>query len=167
MLINQQNLQGIYTGFKTIFNKRYAEVTPQYTRVAMTVPSSARSENYAWLGQMPTLREWIGEREVANLTANTYTIINKSYELTIGIPRDDIMDDNIGIYNPLVSNMGEEARLHPDTLVFSLLEKGFTEKCYDGKPFFSEVHPLEPNKTDAEIQSNYGTFKLRDRKSVV
>lgn len=156
MVINQAALREIYSGFNTIFNKGFEGAEPQYPKVAMTVPSSSRDENYKWLGQMPTLREWIGERTIQNLVANSYTITNKSYELTIGIPRDDVMDDNIGIYVPIVKNMGEETKMHPDTLVFGLLADGFKKKCYDGETFFSDNHPL----FDKERQSNRGTVAL-------
>lgn len=157
MVINQVALREIYSGFNTLFNKGFENVEAQYDQVAMIVPSSSRDETYAWLGQMPTLREWIGEREIQGLCANSYTIRNRDFELTVEVPRNDIMDDNIGIYSPLIKNMGEEAKLHPDTLVFELLASGFTMKCYDGKPFFSNAHPLSDKGV---TQSNLGTKKL-------
>ena len=158
MVINQQNLSGIYSSFNTLFNKGFENMHPQYERVCMTVPSASRDETYAWLGQMPELREWIGEREIQNLCANAYTIRNKDYELTVSVPRNDIMDDCVGIYAPLVQNMGESARMHPDTLVFELFPGGFQSKCYDGAAFFSNRHPLDIN--GKPFQSNIGDKAL-------
>lgn len=48
---------------------------------------------YAWLGDIPGMREWIGDREVQNLTASDYTIKNKDFELTVGVDRNAIEDD--------------------------------------------------------------------------
>lgn len=158
MIVNQKNLTGLYMGFQTLFQKGMEHVESQYDKIAMIVPSSNRDETYAWLGQMPTLREWIGSREIQNLCANTYSIKNKNYELTISVPRNDIMDDNIGIYSPLFQNMGESARLHPDLLIFELLAQGFTQKCYDGVEFFSNKHPL--NFHGKQTQSNLGNKAL-------
>ncbi len=158
MTVNQGKLRDLYRGFNTLFNKGYEDVEAEYTKIAMIVPSSSRDETYAWLGQMPTLREWIGEREIQGLCANSYTIKNKNFELTIEVPRNDIEDDNIGIYVPLFKNMGEEAKLHPDTLVFELLPNGFENICYDGAAFFSDKHPLMSNAK--EMQSNVGNLKL-------
>ena len=45
------------------------------------------------------MREWIGDREIQNLSASDYTIKNKDYELTVGVDRNDIEDDTLGIYN--------------------------------------------------------------------
>ena len=158
MVINQSNLRGIFSGFNALFNKGFESMEAQYTKVAMIVPSSSRDETYGWLGQFPSLREWVGEREIQNLSANGYTIKNKDFELTVGVPRNDIMDDKIGLYAPLIQNMGESAKIHPDTIVFALLARGFEEKCYDGTNFFSKNHPLK--KEDKTVQSNMGTRKL-------
>src|SRR5690606_27387688 len=56
--------------------------------------------------------------------------------------RDDIRDDNLGIYRPLFEEMGMSTAAHPDRLVFELLKNGFTELCYDGQPFFDTDHPV-------------------------
>ncbi len=158
MVITSQNLQGMKSGFNALFNKAYTETTPQYEKVAMVVPSSGADETYGWLGQLPALREWIGEREIHNLTATGYTIKNKDYELTISVGRNDIADDKIGIYSPLFQEMGVSAKMHPDELIFSLFAAGFANICYDGTAFFSSRHPMTESGND--FQSNMGTQKL-------
>lgn len=155
MVINQTNLKDLYTGFSTAFNKSYDETPVHYTQIAMTVPSETRDTTYGWLGQIPSMREWIGSREIQNLIAYDYTIKNKTFELTTKIPVNDIADDQYGIYTPLVCEMGLSAKAHPDTLIFDLLGHGFTEKSYDKVPFFSNSHPLGKS-----TQSNMGTRKL-------
>lgn len=142
MIINGPNLRGIYVGYNAIFNKAFAEHTPLYKEIAMETPSTTDAETYAWLGDLPGMREWIGDREVQNLSGSDYTIKNKSWELTFGIPREAVEDDKIGLYNPGIESLGREAATHPDELVFKLLKDGFTALCYDGKPFFSDAHPV-------------------------
>ena len=142
MIINGPNLRGIYVGYNTIFNKAFAEHAPLYKEIAMETPSTTDAETYAWLGDLPGMREWIGDREVQNLSGSDYTIKNKSWELTFGIPREAVEDDKIGLYNPGVESLGREAATHPDELVFKLLKDGVTALCYDGKPFFSDAHPV-------------------------
>lgn len=155
MVINGANLRAIYQGFNTIYNKAFAEAEPQYQRVATVVPSTTGEETYAWLGDIPGMREWIGDREIQNLTASDYTVKNKSFELTVGLPREAVEDDKIGLYNPSIQMLGQSAAMHPDELVFGLLKKGSTEKCYDGKAFFAENHKI--GKQDV---SNKGKKKL-------
>lgn len=155
MIVNPQNLRGIYVGFNTLFNRALTTVTPLYTEVATVTPSTTDAETYAWLGDIPGMREWIGDREVQNLSASDYTIKNKDFELTIGIDRNAIGDDKIGLFNPSIEMLGQSAAMHPDKLVFSLLKNGFNEKCFDGKAFFSSEHMIGKSKV-----SNKGTAKL-------
>lgn len=141
MIITPQALRGIYTAFNTVFNKAFEGQHPTYEKVATVVPSTSESETYAWLGDIPGMREWIGEREIQNLSGSAYTIKNKDFELTVGVDRNAVEDDKIGLYNPSIQMLGESAALHPDELVYGLLANGFTEKCYDGKAFFATDPP--------------------------
>lgn len=142
MIVNAQNLRGIYVAFNALFNKAFEGQKPTYQRIATVVPSTTESETYAWLGDIPGMREWLGDREVQNLSGSDYTIKNKDFELTVGVGRNAIEDDKIGLYNPSIQMLAESAALHPDELVFSLLSDAFTALCYDGKPFFSADHPV-------------------------
>ena len=155
MIVNPQTLRGIYVGFNTLFNKALTTVAPLYTEVATVTPSTTDAETYAWLGDIPGMREWIGDREIQNLSASDYTIKNKDFELTVGIDRNAIEDDKIGLYNTSVEMLGHSAAMHPDKLVFGLLKDGFTERCFDGKAFFSSEHEIGEKKV-----SNKGTAKL-------
>lgn len=155
MIVNQQALQGITTGFKTIFNKVFNETKTDWDKIATKVPSETGEESYKWLGKIPRMREWIGDREIQNLTGSDYTIKNKDFELTIGVDRNDIEDDKIGVYNPVVQDIAQSTATFPDTLVFKLLLDGFENKCYDGQPFFSDAH-----KIGKKSISNKGTKAL-------
>lgn len=125
MIINPQTLRGIYVAFNTLFNKALSTADPQYKAIATVTPSTTDAETYAWLGDIPGMREWIGDREIQNLTASDYTIKNKDFELTIGVDRNAIEDDKIGLYNPSIEMLAQSAAMHPDELVFDLLGSGF------------------------------------------
>lgn len=155
MLINSQNLRGMYVGFNTLFNKAFAEAAAQYERIATVTPSTTDSETYAWLGDIPGMKEWVGERSIQNLAASDYTIKNKDFEVTVAVPRNAIEDDKIGLYGPSMEMLGQSAAQHPDDLVFGLLKDGFKEKCFDGKAFFSDSHEVGKSK-----QSNYSEKAL-------
>lgn len=155
MIVNQANLHGLTVGYSTAFNKSFDTMQPNYQKVATVVPSTTGEQDYKWLGQIPGMREWIGEREIQSLAAYGYTIENKKFEQTIGVPRDDIEDDKYGVYSVLFSQMGEAAAMHPDELVFGAMMDGFTKACYDGKAFFAENH-----ESGGETYSNKGDERL-------
>ena len=157
MIINSATIREAFQSFNTVFNKAFEETGTQYEKVAMIVPSTTRDESYAWLGAVPSMREWIGNREIKNLAAYGYTIQNRDFELTVSVPRNDVEDDRIGVYGPMFQDLAYSAKCHPDKLVFGLFPRSFTELCFDGKPFISSGHP---SGMKGKVQSNKGTYKL-------
>ena len=155
MIINQANLSALYTGFSAIFKDVFDNANVLYRRVATEVPSTSRQEQYNWLGRVPRMREWLGERVIQNLSAYSYTIKNLDWEATVAIDRNDVEDDAVGIYTPMVKALADAAATHPDELVFNLMTGGFANSCYDGISFFNAAHP-----TGASTQSNHGTAVL-------
>jgi phage major head subunit gpT-like protein len=142
MIINQANLTGIYKSFSTIFREALFTAKPMWNTVAMLAPSTGRSVDYKWLGAFPMMREWLGSRVVKDLSAFKYEITNKDYEATIEVDRNDIEDDQIGVYTPMIQGLANAAALHPDQLVWALLKGGFSLPCYDGQYFFDTDHPV-------------------------
>ncbi len=142
MIVNSAALSNLFVGYKAAFQQGFNEATPDYTKIATEVPSATAAEDYAWLGEWPRLREWIGDRVVKDITAHKYTVTNKSYEATVGVPKPAIADDTFGVYKPMMQEMGRAARMHPDEMIFSLLSAGFSTPCYDGQYFFDTDHPI-------------------------
>jgi phage major head subunit gpT-like protein len=80
------------------------------------------------------MKEWIGERQVNNLSVGNATVTNRDFESTIGVPRNDIEDDNYGVYAPLMTAMGAAAQeLWKELASAALLANG---NWADSNPFF-------------------------------
>lgn len=142
MILNTANLNILRTGFQTKFQSGLAIASSLAAMVSTEVPSSTAKETYGWIGKIPKVREWIGDRVVQNIATSDYAIANKDWELTIGVGRNEIEDDNLGIYGPLFQEMGQSTGSHKDQLVFDLLKAGFATNCYDGQFFFDTDHPV-------------------------
>lgn len=157
MEINRQSLDGLRQGFKTTFQGALAAAAPLYPKISTVVPSTAKTENYGWLNKLPSVREWLGERVVKNVSESSYALKNKSFESTIGVDRDDIEDDNLGIYAPIFSMFGEGVAAWPDGLVWPLLAAGFNTVCYDGQYMFDTDHPvLDANGVSQSVANTDG-----------
>ncbi|GGA82448.1 head protein [Brucella endophytica] len=141
MIIDASSLRDLFTGFSTSFNKGIGAAPSRWDKVAMKVPSSAAGNNYSWLTDFPGIREWVGDRIVHSLSAARYVVENKEFELTVGVRRKDIEDDQYGIYGKRFEGIGYETAMHPDDLVFSLLGQGTVTRCFDGQYFFDPDHP--------------------------
>ncbi len=141
-IVTPQLLTSLFTGYQTSFQNGLGMAQPQYTKIASVIKSSSASNTYGWLGQWPGFREWIGDRSIKDMEAQGYQIFNKQFESTVGVKRTDIEDDNLGIYTPMMQEMGRATNIFPDELIFPLLKAGFDSECYDGQYFFDNDHPL-------------------------
>lgn len=143
LVVNQASLAGIFKSFSTIFNEQLSITQAMWQRVAMLVPSTGASVDYKWLGNFPMLREWLGDRVIKNLSAFGYEIKNKNFEATVELDRNDVEDDQIGVYRPMIQELSRNAVLHPDTLIYTdLMKNGFAKTGYDGQFFFDTDHPV-------------------------
>ncbi len=142
MIINSATLNALRVGFNTSFQSGLGLAASLADRVATTVPSSHKQEDYGWINRLPNVREWIGDRVVQNIGESSYVIRNKSWELTLGVDRDDIEDDSLGIYAPMFQEFGASTGAHKDNLVWALLKAGFATNCFDGQFYFDTDHPV-------------------------
>ncbi|WP_422099097.1 Mu-like prophage major head subunit gpT family protein [Variovorax sp.] len=154
MEINQANLRNLFVAYRSNFQSGLGQAASQYLQIATEVPSTTGETDFGWLGQLPDMREWIGDRVVHGIGTHDYSIKNREFELTIGVKRKTIEDDQFGVYAPMFVEMGRSAAAHPDRLVFELLTNGRSMSCYDGKPFFATNHPVLNEKGKAEAMSN-------------
>ncbi len=120
----------------------------------MDVISTTGTEKYPFMNAVPQLREWLGDRIINNLLAQAFAIENKRFESNISVPVSDIEDNQYGIYGQMFTMMGQNAKQHPDKIVYELWSKGKTAVCYDGVPFFCETHPIETERGIIAV-SNY------------
>lgn len=176
MIINGATLKAIFVNLKTTFNNAFDAAPAQWQKIAMLVPSSARSNDYKWLSNFPRMKKWIGEKDVKALAASGYAIVNDDWEATVEVDRNDIDDDNLGIYAPQAQMAGYSARQLPDEIVFALVNGGFTAQCYDGQYFFDVDHPVKgasvANKgtavlsvaTQAAAKAGYGAARTAMKK---
>lgn len=155
MLINKITLQAIFINLKTTFNNAFDATPAQWQKIAMLVPSTAKSNDYKWLSTFPRMKKWIGDKAIKALAASGYSITNDDWEATVEVERNDIDDDNLGIYAPQAQMAGFSAKQLPDEIVSDLVNAAFTSSCYDGQYFIDTDHPVAGG-----VVSNKGTKKL-------
>lgn len=155
MIINDASLAALKVAYGDAFKGAFDGATTEYEKVTTLVPSSNESNLYAWLGQFPQMREWLGDRQAKSVKANGYQVTNKTFEATVKVPREKIEDDVFQIYTPMMQEMGVSAKQHPDELVFQLAAAGHTNLCYDGQNFLDTNHPSTDASSNAILVDNY------------
>lgn len=143
MLITQTALQALRTGFNTQFQGGYAAAAPVSGPMVTTVSSATKVETYGFLGDLPIFRKWLGEKRIRSLAEKAYALTNEDFEATLGIHKNKIEDDNLGLYGPIVSGWGEDAGQLADRMAFDALRDGHIRTCYDGQNFFDTDHPVD------------------------
>lgn len=121
---------------------------------AMKTRSKAKVVEYNWLNGFDELREWVGERHIANMAHESFTITNVKYESSMTVDRVDVETDSLGLYGPQLSGMVAGYHKKRRQLIASLLLNGHVagNNCYDGGEFFDGAHPSDGN---GSTQSNY------------
>lgn len=143
MIVNQASLRTLFIGFNTAFKSGLdSQAASQYSRISTLVPATTKEQDYGWLGKVPNVREWVGNRVVHSISQSGYSIREKAYELTVSVDKDDIETDNLGIYGPMFTELGSASGSHYDQLIFGLLKAGFSTACYDKQYFFDTDHPV-------------------------
>lgn len=140
MLVNKETISNVFISLKTTFNNAFSAAPSVWGKIAMKVTSTTSQNDYAWLSKFPKMRQWIGDKNVKALEASKYTIANKDWEATVEVDRNDIEDDQLGIYGPQAQMAGESAAQLPDEIVIDLVNGGFVNTCFDGQYFFDTDH---------------------------
>lgn len=141
MLINRANLDTLFQTFLAKFTEaQKAASTRPYPNalmvddIALAIPVTGSGTVHSWLEQIKGIHEWVGDRVINNLKIGQITVTNRPFENTISVKRDDIEDDQYGMFAPLIGMMGADAEnLWPKLAVEALVGNG---TWADGNPFF-------------------------------
>lgn len=138
-------LQALNTVLVTNFQGAWAGAPIWWNKVASRVPSSRRSNTYAAIARIPRMREWLGARLLNNLEAYAYQLVNRTYEDTVEVSRDDIEDDEIGGVILAAQMLGHAGAKWPDQLTQDALAANGAG--FDGLAYFHDAHTIDPATT--------------------
>lgn len=140
-ILNVESLTAAQRGFRALFKEALTKVDVSVLdQLATKVKSSSLEENYAWLNELPTLREWVDERHLKALKAWDYTIRKKDWESSIRVKRDEIQFDRLGVVKPRITGLANMVPIGMVREVCNLLLAGFATACVDGKNYFATNH---------------------------
>ena len=142
MMITVATLQALRTGFRKNFQTGIGKAASTYEELVTPVGSTTKVETYGWLGDMPIFRRWVGAKRVKSLEEKAYQLMNEDFEATIGIHKNKIKDDNLGLYGPIVQGWGEQGGSLKDRLAYDALGNGHVRACFDGQNYFDTEHPV-------------------------
>lgn len=147
MDINSANLTALQKSYLTAFQQGLSFVPPvPIDFLFRDFPSTTAANFYAWMEQIPGFREWVGDRQFKNVRSGKFEIVNRDWEDSVSMGRNEIEDDQYGVYAPLVQMMGEAWTLKKYQLVIAVLTGNTV--CFTGKAFFADDHAYGDNTID-------------------
>jgi len=139
-------------GHKTIFaeamESAMARWSPVIDAMMMAVPSSGEGNYIHFSDALPQMSEWIDDRRISKLGVDGFFLKNVAYAMGIEIDRDDLEDENMGLYAPRIRQMADNGVKLWKTRMKELFNLGFsgsTGLTYDGLEFFSATHDSGSN----------------------
>lgn len=119
---------------------------------ATLIDTDDPTEDYAWLGNVPTVREFKGDRVVRDIVTESYSLSDKEWEVTVGIDRKTIEDGKMGQVEMRIRDLAIRAEQHKNRRMTEVINAGDATAGYDGQFFFDTDHPS--NKAGAADRSN-------------
>jgi phage major head subunit gpT-like protein len=141
MDITLGNLQAVFTGLKATFAEAVqAAEAEQIEQLMENVPSTTDTEHYPVATLLGDLEEVLDEVTITNIGRFVKSVPNRTFARIVQVKRNDIADDNIGVYRPGVRQLGRRAALYPLRLAVEALLSGFTDEWIDGQSVFNDSH---------------------------
>jgi phage major head subunit gpT-like protein len=112
-------------------------------QLAMLLPSNVaagQSDQHAWLGSSPSMREWIGKRLVQSPDAFDFSIKNKKFEVSGVMPLDLLNNDKTGEAQLWLDDLVQALPLWYEEQIAGLINGAEAALCFDGQYFFDDDH---------------------------
>lgn len=131
-------------GFGTLLNDRLRRYAPIYSLLATVVMTDKLLNREIWLNAVPNMRLWEGARQISRISAEGLSIVTRPHENAIAISRSDIMNDQLGLYSPMVGKLAETYPFALDDLFITMLCAGVAGTAlgttYDGQNLIDTDH---------------------------
>ncbi len=142
MIINNATaLQALFTSFIARYQDIYQGTPVFLDKLATTTTTVSEVVRFPWMGQLPTVREWIGDRKENSAALKFQDVVPKLFETTFGLDKSKIDDDQFGFFaSNILPQMAMQARKWPD---YRLVDEIRANRTWaDGKAYFAVDHPI-------------------------
>lgn len=162
-ILDRAKLDAAYVTFSTLFDMQLARTPTVFQDICTVIPVSSTVIEFKWLGDVPKMKEWIGQRAINKLRAETHQISTKNWANGIEVERDDLDDDKLGLIRPRIEQLAAEGMWSIEDLVMDLLADalpgtGTEALCYDGQPLIDTDHTASGSGGTAQSNFVDGVF---------
>jgi phage major head subunit gpT-like protein len=159
MELTNAQLQAFFTQLDLSQQRGYQKVQSYWQKYSQLSTSGSERKTYAWLAQLPSMKKWIGEKQLNNIAARSFEVVNDDFEETFAIDRNKMEDDQFGLYTQAAELQGQAIARWPDEQMTAKLISGTTATCYDGQFFFDTDHPVDLDDSSQGTYANLLTTR--------
>lgn len=140
---NRANMNTLFTTFNMSYQKGFNQAPAKHKAFTMEFPSSTSIQSYPFLNLFGGMKEWLSARQLNNIKSEKVEVSNKTFEDSVSIKREEIEDDQFGLYSPIFEQLGYNAEiLWQELAIKALLDNG---NWLDGKPYFDATRKYGTN----------------------
>lgn len=164
LLITTTTLAALNVATKSNFEEGLAKAKAMAVapRIATMETTTTRKTKFPLAVDSAQIREHIGPRHVNVVKASDQDLEVLPYELTYGVDRDDLEDEDQGptsvkLLAKTIRAAGRKYALMPDRLLYTVIS-GNATSVYDGRSLFG-THYQDPTDTSSTSWSNAKTSR--------
>lgn len=142
-LLSRDKLEAAYVTYSTIFDMMIANTPVIYPRIATVMNGVGPVTSFKWLGSVPVMVPWDGERQIDKLRAEQHELRTKWYANGIELDYDDMAEDRLGVVRPRIEQLASMGPRKIDAMVIDYYVNGFAGTLglgYDGQYLFDTDH---------------------------
>ncbi len=163
--VDASKLAEVHLTFKAFLFKVLGQ-NPRWTQqhaCCDVIPTKGKVAKVKMAERSFGVHEFLDERQKSSISHFDHTIEVKKWANAITMKVDDLSDEdlNLGMYRPIIGDMGDDFLEHKHQIIIDLFNAGFAGTlglAYDGQYFFDTDHAL----MDGSSQSNKGTAVFAD-----
>jgi len=144
MNINDATLQTLNKQLNAKWTAAF-EAAPQsqLNSLATQYTSTTASNHYAFMEALGGWSEWNGARQFKDVASQQFEVKNADYEMSIKMPKNQLEDDQIGMYVDIVPSMVAGWFKKQQSLIMSVLTSN--PNAYDGTALFATTRTYGSN----------------------
>jgi phage major head subunit gpT-like protein len=159
-MIDRAKVEAAFVVFSTVFDMKLSNTPVIYPQIATVIPGVSERVEFKWLGSIPTLKRWIGDRTLQRLRGETQALTTEWWANGIEVDVDDLNNEaKYGMIVKRIRSMAQAAARRMDDQVVSYYVNGFSGSLgvtYDNQYLYDTDHTAAGNGTGV-LQSNLVT----------
>jgi len=143
-MLGRANLEAAFIAFSTVFDMKLKNTPVLYPELALVIPGVSERLEFKWLGSIPTMKRWVGDRTMQKLRGETQALTTDWWANGLEVDVDDFkVEARLGMLAARVRSLATAAARRMDDQVTQFYLHGFDTTLgftYDGAALFSNSH---------------------------